>query len=157
MKAFPPDSTITVSKRNHLGEETWRYTGQVLENGSSFIKLQAFFEHPDAPFFEMFLENGDRMIETFYTDRWYNVFEIRSRKDDWLKGWYCNIGYPAQLDEQGLSYRDLALDLLVYADGRYLVLDQEEFESLPLSPTDREQALNALKELQCLFQARRQG
>ncbi|OQY20658.1 MAG: hypothetical protein B6I35_10355 [Anaerolineaceae bacterium 4572_32.2] len=40
------------------------------------------------------LEPSDRWTECFYTDRWYNVFEIHAA-DDSLKGWYCNITRPA--------------------------------------------------------------
>ena len=51
-----------------------------------------------------------------------------------LRGWYCNIGKPALLDGDCLSYVDLALDLLVFPDGRQFVLDEDEFLRLDLSP-----------------------
>ena len=44
------------------------------------------------------LRRGDRFIETYYTDRWYNIFEIHAREDDRLKGWYCNIAKPAVME-----------------------------------------------------------
>ena len=64
-----------------------------------------------------------------------------------LRGWYCNVGKPALLDGDCLSYVDLALDLLVFPDGRQVVLDEDEFLNLDLSPVDRQQALAALEEL----------
>jgi hypothetical protein len=56
-------------------------------------------------------------VETFYSDRWYNVFEIYDRDDGKFKGWYCNIGYPAVIEKDTVSYIDLALDLWVSAEG----------------------------------------
>jgi len=50
-----------------------------------------------------------------------------------------------------ISYVDLALDLLVYPDGRQLVLDQDEFEALDLDLEDHKQSLKALAELKTLF------
>ena len=30
----------------------------------------------------MILAKGDRFVETYYTNRWYNTFEIHAREDD---------------------------------------------------------------------------
>jgi predicted RNA-binding protein associated with RNAse of E/G family len=99
----------------------------------------------------MLFRKNDRFVEMYYSDRWYNIFEIHDREDDHLKGWYCNIGYPAEIEKQHVSYRDLALDLLVFPDGRQLVLDEDEFESLGLEPEVSQQAWHALEELQDQF------
>jgi hypothetical protein len=50
---------------------------------------------------------------------------------------------------------DLALDLWVWPDGTQAVLDQEEFEALPLVQEERERALAALGELQQAFKKER--
>lgn len=142
---------ILVRKLDEKGDETWRYQGQVLQRGETWVRLQAYFNREDMHFHGMLLGQGDRFVETFYSDRWYNIFEIHDRQDDRLKGWYCNIGYPAEITADSVAYRDLALDLLVFADGRRLVLDQEEFLALDLQPQDRSRALAALQELQDHF------
>jgi hypothetical protein len=142
---------ITVLKLNPDGQVTWRYQGELLEHTGSRILLQAYFDREDALFHGMPFRRGDLFIETWYTDRWYNIFEIHAREDEHLRGWYCNVGYPAKWEDGTLSYVDLALDLLVFPDGRQLVLDQDEFEALNLSPQDRQQALTALSELQSEF------
>ena len=69
-----------------------------------------------------------------------------------MKGWYCNITEPAEILDGAVSYMDLAIDLLVYPDGRQLVLDMDEFAALELTDYQRHKALDALKELQHLFQ-----
>lgn len=138
---------ITIIKCNHLGQETWRYTGKVLSLTADAVLLQAYFNRPDLPFHGIVLGEGDRFVELFYTGRWYNIFEIHDRGTDALKGWYCNITRPAQMATGQVMYEDLALDLLVYADGRQLVLDEDEFAALHLAPDDQQQALAALAEL----------
>jgi len=97
------------------------------------------------------LKRADRFVETFYSDRWYNVFEIYDRDDDRFKGWYCNIGYPAILEKDTISYIDLALDLWVASDGTQTVLDEDEFLELSVDMTDRSQAILALEELKQKF------
>lgn len=101
---------------------------------------------------DIFLKNNDRFVEIFYTDRWYNIFEMHDRDDDRVKGWYCNVGRPAVLEaDDRLSYVDLTLDLWVAPDGTQTVLDEDEFAALDLDAETRQQARAALEELQKLF------
>jgi uncharacterized protein len=148
---------VTVIKKDLAGRETWRYNGQVLEQGENYVLLEAKFNREDTPFHGIVLKNGDRFVEIFYSDRWYNIFEIYDREGGILKGWYCNIGYPALLDGDQISYIDLALDLLVYPDGRQLVLDEEEFQDMQLTQEARHKARQALAELQEIFNRKLQA
>jgi hypothetical protein len=148
---------VTVKKLNPAGQETWRYTGRLLERYADRLVLEAEFNRDDLPFYEIILRRGDRFVETYYSDRWYNIFAIHDRDDNRLKGWYCNISHPAEIGDGVVSYIDLALDLLVYPDGRQLVLDEDEFNELALSPEVQQQARYALEELQASFTARFAG
>ena len=144
--------TITVIKRNLTGEKTWQYTGLLLRRESNLLILEARFNRPDMPFMGTSLKHNDRFVEIYYTDRWYNIFEIHDRDDDKVKGWYCNVGQPAVLEtDDQLSYVDLALDLWVTPGGTQTVLDEDEFAALDLDAVLRQKARAALKELQELF------
>lgn len=142
---------ITVIKCDANGNETWRYNGQVLKRQGNYMVLEAFFDRQDIVFHGMPMQRGDRFVETYYTDRWYNIFENHDRHDDHMRGWYVNIAYPAVIDGDTLSYKDLALDVLVFPDGRQVVLDEDEFTALDLAPEVREKALAALGEIQTKF------
>ena len=142
---------ITVLKLNLERQETWRYTGTIILEDDEKVVLQALFNREDMDFHGILLKTGDRFIETFYFDRWFNLFEIHDRDSDQLKGWYCNVGYPAKKEGQVLSYVDLALDLLVYPDGNQLILDEDEFNELFLPPDLKIQALKSLEEVQSLL------
>lgn len=148
---MPGLTNITILKRGLNGEVTWQYEGRVLERGANFVLLEAFFDRDDVPFMDLVLKRGDRFLERFYADRWYNVFEIYDRDDGKLKGWYCNIGYPAVLEQSVVSYIDLALDLWVAVDGTQTVLDEDEFLELSIDEPARAQALTALEELKQKF------
>ena len=142
---------VTIIKQNPAGEETWRYEGQVLEATANGVRLEAFFNRDDMPFHGILLKRGDRFIENYYTDRWYNINEIFDRDTNERKGWYCNVTRPAVIENEKISYTDLALDLLVFADLSQLVLDEDEFTALHLSPEEADTARQALRELQAIF------
>jgi predicted RNA-binding protein associated with RNAse of E/G family len=148
---------ITVIKLDHEGRETWRYVGQLIERSSRSVTIEAFFDQSDIDFHGMSLRSGDRFVETYYFDRWYNIFEVHDRDNDQLKGWYCNIGYPAEIRENTISYKDLALDLLVFPDGNQIILDMDEFNEINLNAVERCNAIEALKKLQTYFRKKKAG
>ncbi len=145
--------TIKVQKRNLGGEVVYEYEGELLHQAENSVTLEALFTRDDLPFMGVVLKKDDRFVEYYYSDRWYNIFEIHDRDDDSLKGWYCNIGMPAVIEDGIVSYVDLALDLWVSTSGDQTVLDDDEFESLGLSEELRASALNGLEELKLLFTA----
>jgi protein associated with RNAse G/E len=138
---------ITILKKNLAGEVTWQYEGRVIRYEPNAVILEALFNRADMPFVDVILKQNDRFVEMFYTDRWYNIFEIYDRDDGRLKGWYCNIGKPAVLEDGVVSYVDLALDLWVSADGKQTVLDEDEFSELELDDDTRRNALAGLDDL----------
>lgn len=141
-------SQLEVTKLDHDGKVVISYSGRILQSGENFVVLEAFFNREDMPFMGIVLKKGDRFVETFYKDRWYNIFEIYDRDDGSFKGWYCNVGRPAVIEAGKISYVDLALDLWVTPDGKQTVLDVNEFEALDLDRHTRISALNGLERLQ---------
>ncbi|HLO15771.1 MAG TPA: DUF402 domain-containing protein [Anaerolineales bacterium] len=145
--------SVKVQKKNPAGEVTYEYEGVLLNRDEHSVTLEALFDRADMPFMDVVFKTGDRFVETYYTDRWYNIFVIRDHEDGNIKGWYCNIGKPAVIEDGVVSYVDLALDLWVSADGKQTVLDEDEFESLELNEELRSAALDGLKEVQQLFKS----
>ena len=142
---------IKVQKKNLSGEVTVEYEGVVLQRGENYVMLEALFTREDMPFMDVIFKKGDRFVEYFYADRWYNIFKIHDRDNGEVKGWYCNIGKPAEIEADVVSYVDLALDLWVSANGKQTVLDEDEFEELALSKELSAAALKGLEELKTLF------
>ena len=142
---------IKVQKKNLSGEVTVEYEGDVLQRDENSVTLEALFTREDMPFMDVIFKKGDRFVEYFYTDRWYNIFTIHDRDNGKIKGWYCNIGKPAEIKDDVVSYVNLALDLWVAADGKQTVLDEDEFEELDLSAELSAAALKGLEDLKELF------
>ena len=139
--------TITVYKLDHHGRELWRYPARVLARDAHSIRLEGFFNRDDTPVGPAVFRRGDRLVETFYSDRWYNVFAVYDRDDGALKGWYCNITRPATITDEAVSGDDLALDGWVSPDGAATVLDEEEFAALELGEDERDAARQALGQI----------
>lgn len=138
---------VIVIKLNPQREETWRYEGRILAKNENSLLIEAYFNRPDFLFHDILLKENDRFIERYFSDRWYNIFEIHDRDDDRVKGWYCNVTTPTEISPGQIAYVDLALDLLVYPDGSYLVLDEDEFGDLPIDPNTQAQAREAIDDL----------
>lgn len=146
---------ITVLKLDHEGREVFRYEGQVLWRAAHCVCLRAVFQYDDVDFGFVTFSRGDVFTEWFYSDRWYNVFRIEDGRSGALKGWYCNVTRPAQLEAALVSADDLALDVFVAPDGGLQLLDEDEFAQLSLPERDRAAALQAVAEIRAAVAAGR--
>lgn len=151
MKTSETVLRIKVQKKNPAGEVTYEYEGVMLSRDEHSITLAALFDRPDMPFVDTVFRTGDRFVEYYFSDRWYNIFEVHDRDDERIKGWYCNVCTPAQFEDGIVSYVDLALDLWVSTDGSQHVLDEDEFAALDLDAEFSEGALRGLEELRQFF------
>ena len=142
---------IKIIKQDYLGRNVWEYSGNLLEQNENKIIILAYFDRADTLVDQLILKPGDKFIETYYLDKWYNIYEIQDQQNNLVKAWYCNISFPAEISEGILKYKDLELDLLVYPDGNQKVLDLDEFNALPLTHDVRALALQALSELEEIF------
>jgi protein associated with RNAse G/E len=142
---------ISVIKLDYAGQETYQYEGILLQSLAHTIIIEAFFDREEIQVEDLTLKKGDRFVEYYFDDRWYNIFEIHDQSGQKIKGWYCNICHPAEFQNGRVLYRDLALDLLVYPDGRQSVLDQNEFNTLPLQTDVKNRAQGSLSDLRGLF------
>lgn len=147
---------FVVRKLDVQGRETFSYpASRVLARTAAAITLEAIFTRQDRlDLGYTVFERGDRFVEHFYADRWYNVFEIYAAGSGALRGWYCNIARPAQLGQDEVAQVDLALDVWVHPDGTTLLLDEDEFAALSLSPEETAAALAAVDEIRGLASAR---
>ncbi len=148
------ESVITIIKRDHNGGEVLRYMGDLIERSAVHVTIRAVFQHDDVDLGFVTFRRGDWLIEHFYTTRWYNVFELHSREDGALKGWYCNMARPAEVDGDVVSQDDLELDLWIGPDGAMQELDREEFEAQTLSAADRAGVEAGIAELIALAASR---
>ena len=139
---------ITVHKLDHNGKEKIAYSGNLILRAGNEIVLEAIFEYEPMERGYATLKPGDRFVEHFYSDRWYNVFAIY--EGDLHKGWYCNITRPAKFEGDHIYADDLALDYFVQPTGKEFILDEEEFDALGLDSKESAAARAALEELRSM-------
>ena len=60
----------------------------------------------------------------FFKKRWFNI--IGQNKKDGIY-YYCNMASPYIIEDETIKYIDYDLDLRVFADGTYKVLDKSEY------------------------------
>jgi len=126
-----PESAVHVRKLRPDNSEIFAWDGAVLRCDTRGIVLRAEFNVDEVKREYATFRRGDVFVEFYYWDRAYNVFQV-SEPDGKLKGWYANLGLPAELDvpRNELRYVDLALDVWVAPDGEYVVLDEDELQEL---------------------------
>jgi uncharacterized protein len=144
---------MRVHKVDHTGKIALTYEAEVEEWLADGVKLAARWDRPAMELGYVTFETGDCFTEWYYSDRWYNIFEIAS-PDGTLKGWYCNAAAPATIEADDLYCRDLILDLWVTPDGQTTTLDEDEFATTTLDDVSREGARAGLAELQRLVTGR---
>ena len=138
---------ITVSKLNSLGEIKIQYQGEIVEHLSNGVVIQAYWKYPTKELGYTRFEPGDRFIEYYYTNRWFNIFDI-STTDGKRKGWYCNVAEPALIHDDHIEQVDLLLDVWLDPGGGLLLLDEDEFEAdTTLTDKQRKGARQGLHEL----------
>jgi len=125
-------SPIHVRKLRPDGSQAFAWDGVVLRCDAEGIVLRAQFNVDLVDLGFTTFRRGDEFVEFYYWDRAYNVFQV-SAPDGTLKGWYANVGLPAELVDDGpgeLRYVDLALDVWTHPNGEFEVLDEDEYEVL---------------------------
>lgn len=138
---------ITVVKLNARGETKIRYQGEQIERLAHGLVIKAPWTLPAKDLGYTRFELGDTFVEYYYTDRWFNIFEI-SDKQHTLKGWYCNVAAPAKITDDTIEQIDLLLDVWVTPQGDTLLLDEDEFAAdTTLSHEQREAALQGMHTL----------
>lgn len=119
-------SEITVNSRKYDGRVRRSWTGGIVSLSQELIILVGRFdqdvEHSDLGF----IAKGTVSFEHFWFDRWYNIFRFHE-PDGTLKAWYCNVAMPAMFDGAVLDFVDLDIDVVIWPDMHYDVLDRDDF------------------------------
>ena len=61
----------------------------------------------------------------YYKDKWFNIISQFKKNGIY---YYCNIASPYVIEDNTIKYIDYDLDLRVFPDGTFRVLDKGEYE-----------------------------
>lgn len=121
------ETVITVNSRKYDGRirRSWQ-AGVVTQTAEMLIAVGRFefdVDHSDLGR----IAAGTVSFEHFWFDRWYNIFRFHE-PDGALKAWYCNVAMPATYGDGILDFVDLDIDVVVWPDMRFEVVDLDDFE-----------------------------
>jgi len=119
---------VTVNSRKYDGSVRRSWTAHLTRLEAPLIELSGIFEfsvdHGDLGH----IEKGTISLESYWLDRWYNVFEFKY-PDVSERNHYVNLTMPPRFDGETLDYIDLDIDVIVWPGGKVEVLDIEDFRS----------------------------
>lgn len=146
---------IGVEKLNPDGSFSFAWQARLLQTESNLRRVSAEFNGKPTRLGHVTLNLGDRFIETYYSDRWYNIFEIYSPGDALPKVWYFNITKPAIFDSNRIRWVDLALDVLIFPEGDHALLDLDEFGALDLDFESQRRCWQAVEQILSLAKSKK--
>lgn len=121
----------------HIGDKfiihSYKHDGNIHRSWDEAILLEETEEYM------VFGNNKTKVIESdgrnwrtkepaimfFYKKEWYNV--IGQLKEDGIY-FYCNIASPFVIEDKTIKYIDYDLDLRVFPDGAFKILDRGEYK-----------------------------
>lgn len=119
--------TFTVNSRKFDGNiyRSWEVT--LLEETTELFTFIGIFQneinHPQLGV----IRCGTVSYEYYWKKNWYNIFRFHEPEGE-LRNFYCNINQPPVCDNRVLNYIDLDIDVIVWKDFSYEIVDFDEFE-----------------------------
>ncbi|MFN0277788.1 MAG: DUF402 domain-containing protein [Pyrinomonadaceae bacterium] len=118
---------VTINSRKYDLSIRRTWICELIKQDDSLLVLVGEFdrdvEHPGLGS----ISRGTVSYEYYWLDRWYNIFRFHE-PDGSLRNYYCNVAMPPTFADGVLDYVDLDIDVVVWPDNKYEVVDREDFE-----------------------------
>ena len=121
----PIEISVISKKFDNSVHRTWK-CGLVHRSDSELILVGRFESEVDHPHLGKIIAETVS-FEYFWFDRWYNIFRFHG-PDGSIRNHYCNFAMPPRYSGGVLSYIDLDIDIIVWPDNSYKILDLDEFQ-----------------------------
>ena len=116
-----------INSRKFDGKIHRRWNAELVEQtGSRLTFVGKFAEEVNHPHLGV-IRRGTISYEFYWLNRGYNVFRFHEPEGD-LRNFYCNLNLPPKFANGVLDYVDLEVDVVVWKDFSYEILDLDEFE-----------------------------
>ncbi|WP_078382812.1 DUF402 domain-containing protein [Sutcliffiella halmapala] len=129
------DPTFTLRRGYPITERKIRYDSSVVEHHCVLVEKQSeqmvLFHRIETPFTmttnkdELTVTKGCYTIAYYWKDHPYNLYIWRDSNGNYL-GAYFNIVKNTSFTDQYVVFEDLIIDILVFPNGDYVILDEEE-------------------------------
>ena len=118
---------ITVNSRKLDGTIRRSWNCELVEQSGSLLVFAGNFDsdirHPELGH----ITAGTLSHEYYWLDRWYSIFRFHEPSGS-LRNFYCNLNMPPVFADGVLDYVDLDIDVVVWPDFSYKVLDRDDYE-----------------------------
>jgi protein associated with RNAse G/E len=118
---------ITVNSRNYDRSIRRSWKCKLIDRNDPLLVFVGEFEedvtHPELGL----IQSGTISYEYFWLDRWYNVFRFQA-PGGVFRNFYCNVTMPPTFTDGVIDYIDMDIDVVVWTDRSYKVLDLDDFE-----------------------------
>ncbi|MGC2237370.1 MAG: DUF402 domain-containing protein [Pyrinomonadaceae bacterium] len=118
---------IFINSRKFDGKIHKSWKAELIERNDSLLIFVGEFEKEVKHSNLGVIRRGTISYEYYWLDRWYNIFRFHE-PDGALRNFYCNVNMPPKFENGVLDYVDLDIDILVWKDFKYEILDAGEFE-----------------------------
>ena len=139
------NSLITINSRKFDGRIHRSWQARLLEETAGFYLFVGEFvkevKHPKIGV----IRRGTISYEYYWKNEWYNVFRFHE-PEGVLRNFYCNINQPPMLSRDVLDYVDLEIDILVWRDFSFEILDLDEYEDTALKYSFSDEIKNKVVE-----------
>lgn len=119
--------TVTINSRKFNGKIHRSWHAELIQEDAQKLVFVGEFEnevrHPHLGV----IRPGTISYEFYWKNDWFNIFRFHEPEGR-LRNFYCNINKPPTFKKNVLDYIDLDIDVLVWQDFSFEVLDLEEFK-----------------------------
>jgi protein associated with RNAse G/E len=120
-------SLVTINSRKFDGKIHRSWKAELLSRTDEILTFVGEFEKEVKHPFLGVIRRGTISYEFYWEKLWFNVFRFHEPEGG-LRNFYCNVNQPPQFKNGVLDYIDLDIDVLVWKDYSYQILDLDEFE-----------------------------
>jgi len=118
--------TVNSRKYDHTIRRSWQC--ELVDRRDPLILLVGRFDRDVEHSGLGLIRKGTVSYEYFWLDRWYNIFRFHE-PDGTFRNYYCNVAMPPNFENGVLDYVDLDIDIIVWPDFHFEVIDRDDFES----------------------------
>ncbi|HXG83214.1 MAG TPA: DUF402 domain-containing protein [Pyrinomonadaceae bacterium] len=119
---------FTINSRKFDGALHRSWKAELTERTENLLTFVGKFEkeisHPNLKV----IRRGTVSYEFYWTNRWYNIFRFHEPEGG-LRNFYCNVNQPPVCTGNVLDYVDLDIDVLVWKDLSFEILDLDEYKA----------------------------
>lgn len=119
---------VIINSRKFDGKIHKSWKAELISDTKELLIFKGVFETEVSHSLLGIIRRNSVSYEYYWKNDWFNVFRFHEPEGE-LRNFYCNINLPPQFENDVLDYVDLDIDVLVWKDFSYQILDLDEFET----------------------------